>query len=853
MLNSTFSGQWHPEGVPDKHDLKCNLKNCPSTMTKNEYCRCYATPIWKDKEKELVIEYVSVQGKAIVLHNEDINAANVYKIEHIGAELTEIPINICNNRYQGDKILKKIITEASYLTNISAFWPRIVNINLSYNKLRKISDLNCLTALDTLDLSSNWIEHVSNSSFTSLTHLRVLKLQYNRIKSMDTFIIAGETMHLTDIDISQNELRNLDITNFISENPFCGLDYSGNKIESLTNLHQISLDTSKKYGGGVVSLKGNLFETFPDFTELLNLSSIEQLGAILNLGFDFRETSIGCDCVMEPYMEKAQSFVKTYWRDYFDVKCDSPPNLKGKSVINVTLDDFICDIKPNQGCPPGCSCKNIPSKNTLFVDCANKGLKELPELPTLKYSHKINLNLSGNQITEIGNVSYLNSISSLDLSQNQLKEITDEAAKRLQNASVFDISGNSKITVLPQVIQSKSLCSIRLNNLVLECGCGSEWLESWMHVKKCQNKTEVFCHVEGHGIMPAGEFSKDMLDCFDNSLFLVTVSAPVASIFIALILSVALLVQFRHEILVIFLKYRQKNPNAIRPLFKYDAYLSFDTENEDLRNWVYNTLKIYLEALGYKIFLPMLDLPFGEVRSNATIDVLQSTRTFVLILSESYLNQEDKIWTDNEWKYGWNIYKADPTKNILLINYDHVSSFDVHHQQIKAFLRFGSQIDFVNAQRNILELICNKLGPIYSVRDKLNGKKAFNPAHLFQAETTFMIDNCKMAQNNASTIENLDIFPETNINNLIDGYKNGEGNEFSDVTDNDFYDNEGNELSDTSSKDYSVGESDANRKYNTDVDNESGVSVKDIWTFRDGCIEIKEMKRPVKGSHKYWE
>ncbi|XP_045173854.2 protein toll-like [Mercenaria mercenaria] len=837
ILLTTFPDQWRPKGVPDKNDLRCTSETITSchrkqlTMKADECCQCHATPIWEGREEQLPMEYVSALGNAIVLHEEDVNISKVYKIEYPNEELSEIPINICNDGHYSDRTLNNIITSAHDLANITAFWPRIVRIDLSNNRLLQISDLNCLTALDTLDLSSNRIEHLSNTSFTNLTHLRVLSLHHNRIQSMDISIIAAKSMHLSHIDLSENELENLDITNFISENPFCSLDYSRNEIQELTNVLNISLNTSKHYESGVVSLQGNLFHIFPDFKELLNLNSIEQLGTVLDLGFDFRDTTIGCDCVLEPYMEKAKNFVKTYWRDYFDVKCDSPPRLKGMSVINVTLDDFVCDLKPNKGCPPGCSCLDIPSKGTLFVDCVNNGLTKFPELPVSKYSHNINLNLSGNKITHIGNVSYLDKITNLDLSQNQLEEINEKAAKALENANI-DLSGNSRLVSLPQAIQYRNMCSIHMNNLILDCGCDSKWMENWMDVKSCHKSNDFLCRVEEHGVMPAKDFSVDMLNCFTKDLFLVTVSAAVASFIITLVISATLLFQFRYEVLVILLKFRQKNANAIRPVFNYDAYLSFDTENEDLQKWVYMTLIRHLEAKGYKIFLPPRDLPFGEVRTTATINVLQSTRTFVLILSESYLNQEDQVWTNNEWKYGWNMYKKDPQKNIVLINYDHVSSFDVNHPQIKAFLRVGSQIEFVNVQRNILEQISEKLGPKSVLKGHMNNKTVITPVNLFQVKDTAENFENKNNINYGGKNEKGDNFSNKNIYNLNNGGKDDEGNNFSDTN------------SDTcAGSEFEISEQ----------NHQVSKTFRDRLSITsDGNIKIKEMKRPVHGLHHYW-
>lgn len=851
LLQSNFADQWRPKGLPDKNDLSCSKKTILSCQQRGERdedkcCTCNAKPIWEGKEQQLNIEYIHILGKTLVLHENPVNVTSVYKIQHSHGEMSQIPINICNPDQSSQKTLDKLSPSEREIANISPLLPRIVKIDLSYNKLSDIGDLNCLTALDTLDLSSNRITYLSNTSFSSLSHLRVLLLNQNRIKMMDTFVLGPETMHLSQVDLSGNQLESLDISNFITENAFCLLDYSGNVIEELTNVQNRKLDTSKQYEGGFVSFQGNMFTTFPDFKELLDLPGIEQLGSVLNFGFDFRAAAIGCDCVLEPLMEKSKDFVKTYWRDYFDVKCSSPERLKGKSVVNVTLDDLHCDLTPKDGCPFQCECKDIPSQRTLYVNCANTGKTEFPaELPFSKYSENINLNLTGNEITKIGNVPYLNKISNLDISHNELVEIDAEIAQKLENASI-DLSANKRLSSLPHSMQYRNMCSIHTSSLVLDCTCDSKWMENWMNIKNCPKSENFQCRVEKYGIMPASDFRKEMLDCNPKDRFLTTVATTVASILTTIILSATLIFKFRYEVLIILLKMRQKNPNSVQPQLNYDAFISFDTDNDELQKWVYMTLVPNLEQDGYKIFLPGRDIPFGEVRAAVTIDTLQTTHNFVLILSESYLEQEDQVWTDNEWKYGWHMFKADSQKNIVLINYDHVSSFDVDHPQIKAFLRVGGQVDFLNPHRNIMEKISDKLGPTCAVTKQFyhdcNKKQIFVPVHLFQAENTEQ-SGVKEAfkANEADYYINVDLRNEEDISDNNDDNTNTLTYKKLN-TDND------NKTDNVANEDLKKTEQNCFNRSDVDLAHENGVQ-----KFSGGILDIKEMRRSVKGPLKYWE
>lgn len=288
---------------------------------------------------------------------------------------------------------------------------------------------------------------------------------------------------------------------------------------------------------------------------------------------------------------------------------------------------------------------------------------------------------------------------------------------------------------------------------------------------------------------------------------------------------------------------------------KHDAFLSFDTENDELRKWVTTTLVNGLEVNGYNIFLPDRDIMFGAIRALATIDTLQTTRNFVLILSESYLNQEDQIWTENEWKYGWHIFLKDPSKNIVLINYDHVSSFDVKHLQIKAFLRVGGQIEFLNHQRNILQQIQGKLGPKCSIEQHNNAKPIFTPVDLFLAKDD----------------ENGNTYDDDGINDLddnLDYYKENTAEKCTDVKDctaEYFSDNNG-------CRDIELGTELCCTDNIIDINTEHGNYVNAtadqhiecingtnhtynnrlLTISKKGTIEISELGRPVQGVHKYW-
>jgi hypothetical protein len=198
--------------------------------------------------------------------------------------------------------------------------------------------------------------------------------------------------------------------------------------------------------------------------------------------------------------------------------------------------------------------------------------------------------------------------------------------------------------------------------------------------------------------------------------------------------------RLRYEILIIFLRLRQKKRNAINPLQPYDVFISFNDNDDAVRTWINKFLEPNLAKTGYNVFNPSRDIAYGAERDAEVISTISNTRNFLLVLTDSYLTEPvdgQRSWTENEWKYGWNQFKSDRSKNIVLVNFDHASSFDVEHRQIMAFLRVGTTVQFKNNTRNIMEEIHRKLGkpfPVIESKYDSNSKQVF-PKDIFLTKT----------------------------------------------------------------------------------------------------------------------
>ncbi|XP_053376335.1 uncharacterized protein LOC123531284 [Mercenaria mercenaria] len=773
VCDETYGDLWNMSWVTEpRNDLRCKLdEHCrkePSQVQSEEFdkcCTCRSCAVWEGKEIELFIEYISVLGRSLVLPNQAPSKPVIYKIEQTNAEMTEIPSNLCN--WDHDTNLED--KYPAEFTNIKQFWGHIVKLNFENNKIRKLPDLNCLVRLDEINLRNNQLTHISNTSFTNLTRLRYIYLSGNLIKEMDPNILTSKyLMNLFYADFSNNEMTELDVSNMFGMYPFCKIAYNSNNITDLVNEADFTLNSTIPYGPGFVDISSNKVNTWPDFETIFKLDDIIQLGYLFSFGFYFGDIQLVCDCNIERFMSHVYDIFNTVWRDYMDITCAAPDTLAGKKVYEVELEKFICLVETD--CDPRCTCIDQPYKDTLYIDCSNSDLTTLPEIPYSRYSHYVSLNVSNNQIATITNVSYLSRISMLDISRNNLVEINNNVANLLENATYIDISNNPKLRQLPQLFQYHNVCSRNMQNLQISCDCRTRWIEKWVHSRPCETHDNLFlCEIAQAGIKPAFEFAQEDLDCSPNG-FPFLLEILIAAAIIILILIGTPIYIFRYELLILCLRMRKLRRTTVLPLNKYDVFLSFNDVDDDITKWVNYKLESELIKAKYKVFQPSRDVAFGAERDSEIIKVLSTTRNFLVVVSDSYLQEADegmRSWTENEWKYGWNNFKADRSKNIVLVNFDHVSSFDVIHPQIKAFLRVGCTVDFKNQNGNIMQEIFEKLGKPLHMPQMTNKALENKKQKLEQFELFTIVNNDDHFLQHENIIKKIEADDEQQDANII--------------------------------------------------------------------------------------
>ncbi|KAL4223681.1 hypothetical protein ACF0H5_017149 [Mactra antiquata] len=702
---------WKPDGPgKDREDLVCDISCKSFGVEEADCCRCRNCAIWAGTEVDLFVEFVTILGKGVVLSEETYNETNIYKIEHTHSDLTDLPSNICN--WDSEPFIRDLYDDE--FDNMQSFWPAVVELDFQYNRIRRLQDINCLTKLDAVNLQGNKLTYVSNNSFANLNYIRTINFMNNQIQYIDPSTIGAPTLNILRVDFSYNLMTELDITNVLGLHGYCVIDFDYNDISLFTNKIQYSLNISKTYGPGFSSMKNNQIERYPNLREILRLEHWSHLGKLMEFGFDLRENPINCDCTFLPLMSLSAHIIPVIMREYSATICQNPPELKGRTIHSVGLDRLVCQLPASAGCKkPECLCIDKPNDGRIYVDCSNSGLVIIPDVPYSEYSSNIYLNISKNRLDTIRNVSYLQSIDVIDLSKNDIVEIPSEVAYLLENASIIDISDNLRLKSLPQEFQRRDVCKTFMRNLVIRCDCESTWIQTWAHSRPCNSSYIFFtCDVPDHGLMPALSFNADVLDCFSADYFVL--AAWIVGVLIAMVLLSFIAYYFRYEILILYLRIRKLKLNQVVPQYKYDVFISYNDNDDSVRMWVEKTLLFCLKRENYSIFLPNRDLDVGGDRNMEVNAAILNSRNILVVLSDSYMEQNKdgmRQWTENEWKTSWNNFKTYVCKNIVLVNIDHASPSDIDYPPIRAYLRVGCTVSFLNYKRCIIQEIRTKLGP----------------------------------------------------------------------------------------------------------------------------------------------
>ena len=512
-------------------------------------CVCYAKPQWNDVGN-LKIEMTENDTCSALFRN-PLNLYTYYYANYRHGNLTEIPCNTCN------------------FTNI-------ITIDFSFNRISNIDVVSCLLILDTLILKSNAIEYFNKDVFLQMKRIRVIDLSYNRIRSLEPMFLMNVDGFLVNVDLSHNRFRTIDVTNIVwtKQKAFCEVNFSNNMISSITNSLNWACHINSTFGyGGQVSFRNNYINGSQFINRAaLGFSNMVYLGKLMNYGFDFRENQLICDCKLYSFVRMARLVISILHRDYFDLICESPPELNGIHLLDVIKDGkfdvFVCNISMDGKCPPKCHCFHQPSQGRTVVNCSHSGKTKLPSaLPD--HTH-LDVDFSHNRIDLVdrrfiySSVDYFSRIKKLNLQNNSIKELPEYLLSKFINVTWLDLRTNEIINI-PRALQSIQPCRVAMGRIEMTCNCNDIWLQDWLPMPNtsCFDNTSILCRIEDN-VRTIMDMTKESLGCQvnnENDKNMYTLLAALCLVF-SLIISCIYLLRFYLFILVVrpILKLVRKKP-----------------------------------------------------------------------------------------------------------------------------------------------------------------------------------------------------------------------------------------------------------------------------------------------------
>lgn len=236
----------------------------------------------------------------------------------------------------------------------------LTNLNLSYNHLESISSMlfEGLPNLIDLDLSHNEIDSLDKEVMKNIKTIKRLKLGYNQWRTVPSHLFT-DLIHLNFLSLEGNNLSTLSEKDFpgksvtilnIANNNFTEVptqaleqlskydlvfNISGNHIEKLNDLGNITVDTLDLSGNHMTDIDPGVFEHSTIATLDLHNNNLTTLPKLMELYFRLmgtrqillHENPWHCDCNLQWLAD----FLYFHY-SRVDPVCKTPPKYQGKMI-----------------------------------------------------------------------------------------------------------------------------------------------------------------------------------------------------------------------------------------------------------------------------------------------------------------------------------------------------------------------------------------------------------------------------------------------------------------------------------------------------------------------------------------
>ena len=519
-------------------------------------------------------------------------------------------------------------------------------LDLTNNSITKLP-IGCFTRLCRLRdlcLDRNQISEVQKGVFDGLQKLETLQINRNKLTFIDHQIFSNVSnlVSLKRLEMEYNQLTSFDVWPFARAYSYPGfyISLGYNKISNSTNIerwvfkcgmHSLNL-MFKLDENPLGRISGHLKTFVKSFTDM---ACMYNRHAESDLIISVSDVYITCDCLEFAYVRNNRFFRHAHGLD--QAVCSQPSNLEGQRIMYLNIDQLVCDIV--EQCPPGCKCTKQPSTLTMYVNCTQANLTEMPlNLPPIKPQtfYRYKLILMDNQIKRLEYRDYMQKTKYLDVSHAGVTDIVEERVWRaFQYISNVNLNRN-QLKQIPEYVELLDFSNITfdIRDNPISCDCKNQWLKSWIELlsSEHQNVNGINCYepywLNGKAVLTLDkeEFCRGPSYTIQDILEITIPS--ISGVILLNLISVFLFKRFRIQIY----KYVKLHPfdrdECVGEDINHDVFLACAGEDGALG---YSILKL-LERSGCKVCYHKKDFIPGEhIIENIMQAVKRSKRTLCVL------------------------------------------------------------------------------------------------------------------------------------------------------------------------------------------------------------------------------
>lgn len=564
--------------------------------------------------------------------------------------------------------------------------------NIGPDTLRPLYQLKNLSVLN---LGTNFIIRADSSIFKNLSHLKMIYLGENRLYPTPEKTPQGPSVLYTqrsDFSVSQyRKSHGRDFTFKISHTLIKQECFDAGKVLSLNSNNYLFIST-KQFEGDIacLNLSGN------GFSSALNGSEFSFLPNLTYLDLSFNKIDLAYSFAFND-LKKLQVLDISYNPHYFKVfgithKITFLRNLPVLRVLNMSYNDIstlttkhmesksLAELRFTHNNLGNLWKEKDVSYKALFTNLTNltildisfNKIAKLPDdiykylprnLTTLSISHNSltefkwkeliflpqiqTLDLSFNYLTNVTGINVAPTLTFLDLTHNCIFYLDDgllNGAKRLQalslKANQLTIINESTFQPRPE----KQFQTLYLEQNPFQCTCDLLdfilWIEN-SDIKIPRLATDVTCEApanqKGHILIKF-----DITQCVNNSeAFLIYILTTSFVISFMLVTTVAHLFYWDASYVIHYMKAKMKGYSSLNSTdILYDAFVTYDTRDPHVSEWVMKNLLVKLEEEGEKshpLCLEERDWTPGVPLVDNLTQSIQYSRKTIFVLTQDYV------------------------------------------------------------------------------------------------------------------------------------------------------------------------------------------------------------------------